>query len=178
MVGRAVVIAGVLAAVSSAAVTAQSAPRGLDSASILLLKPDRFVRIQLPDLGRIQGRVGARTGPDLVLQMDEENRTVSLGSVDTLWVRGRRTKTGAIIGGVLGIGGGIFLGAIANALCEYDCDGNFIVGGAVFGGVSGGVLGAIIGAAIPRWRRVFPQLRSNLNVPASFRSRPTPSPAA
>jgi hypothetical protein len=144
-------------ALSAAGVHAQEpASQGLDSASILLLKPDRFIRIQLPELGRMEGRVGFRTESEMVLQMDEQNRTVTLASVDTLWVRGRRTKTGAIIGGILGIGGGIFLGALANALCEYDCGGNYVVGGAVFGAVSGGVAGAIIGAAIPRWRRVFP----------------------
>lgn len=134
----------------------QSASPGLDSASILQLRPDRFVRIQLPEIGRIQGRVGSRSGSAIVLQMEGEDRTISLGAVDTLWVRGRRTKSGAIIGGLLGIGGGIFLGAIANALCEYDCGGSFVIGGAIAGGVAGGALGAVIGAAIPRWRRVFP----------------------
>ena len=157
MVRRLAVLASVLMVLIAKGLPAQTSSRSLDSASILLLRPDRFVRIQLPEIGRIQGRVGFRTESEMVLQMDEKNRTVSLGSVDTLWVRGRRTKTGAIIGGLLGIGGGIFLGAIANALCEYDCGGNYIVGGAAFGAVSGGVAGAIIGTAIPRWRRVFPE---------------------
>lgn len=158
MVGRSVIMAGVLGAMVAAVLPAQQmAPRGLDSASIVFLKPDRFVRIQLPDLGRIQGKVGFRTGSEMVLQMEDEKRTVSLSSVDTLWVRGRRTKTGAIIGGLVGIGGGIFLGALANALCEYDCGGNVVVAGALFGMATGGITGAVIGAAIPRWRRVFPE---------------------
>jgi hypothetical protein len=158
MVGRLVVAAGVFLAIAVRPILAQGTPpAGIDSASILLLKPDRFVRIQLPDLGRIQGTVGLRTESELVLRLEGEDRRVSLAAVDTLWVRGRHTKTGAIIGGLLGIGGGIFLGALVNAVCEYDCDGNYVVGGAVFGAVTGGVVGAIIGAAIPRWRRVFPE---------------------
>ena len=158
LVNRFLAAGGLILATVGHPVYAQDpSPRGMDSASILLLTPDRFVRIQLPDLGRIQGNVSQRTASELVLRVEGESRRVALAAVDSLWVRGRHTKTGAIIGGVLGIGGGIFLGALANALCEYDCDSNYVVGGAVFGAVAGGAAGAIIGAAIPRWRRVFPR---------------------
>jgi hypothetical protein len=68
--------------------------------------------LQVPDLGRVQGTVGFRTATELLLQGETENRTIRLAAVDTLWVRGRRTKAGAIIGGILGIGGGILLGAV------------------------------------------------------------------
>jgi hypothetical protein len=135
---------------------AQKGQGGLDSASILQLKPDRFVRLQVPDLGRVQGTVGFRTATELLLQGETENRTIRLAAVDTLWVRGRRTKAGAIIGGILGIGGGILLGAVGDALCEVDCDGNYTLNGAVLGALAGGVTGAIVGSAIPRWKRVFP----------------------
>ena len=145
-----------LAATLVSPLPAQETGAGLDSATIVLLKPDRFVRLRVPELGRVQGHVGFRTSTEMVLQMERENRTISLGAIDTLWVRGRRTKTGAIIGALLGLGGGIALGAVVEALCEYDCDGNFVVGGAVFGAAAGGVTGAFIGAAIPRWRRVYP----------------------
>jgi hypothetical protein len=136
---------------------AQATPAGgLDSASVLELKPDRLVRLQVPDQGRLQGRVGFRSGSELLLKMDGEERRISLGGVDTLWVRGRHTRTGAIIGGILGTGGGILLGALATGLCEYDCDNNYVLSGAVFGLAAGGAAGALVGAAFPRWRRVFP----------------------
>jgi hypothetical protein len=139
-------------------VSAQETARGgLDSASVLLLKPDRFVRIQVPDLGRVQGRVGGLTGSDLVLQDEGNSRRVQLAAVDTLWIRGRATKTGAIIGAVLGIGAGVFLGALGEALCEYDCNHNYVLSGALIVGAMGGAAGAVIGTAIPRWRRVFPE---------------------
>jgi hypothetical protein len=139
------------------AVGQEGQPGGLDSASVVQLRPDRFVRLHVPGMGRFSGNVGFHTATELLLKAEGESRTVSLGAVDTLWVRGRRTKTGAIIGGILGIGGGVFLGALAEALCEYDCGGNYIVAGGLFGGVTGGVTGAIIGTAIPRWKRVFPR---------------------
>lgn len=149
---------GLLLALVVSPLPAQEARAGgLDSATMLQLRPDRFVRIQVPDLGRVQGHVGLRTGTQLVLQTGSESRTISLGAVDTLWVRGRRTGTGALIGAILGAGGGALLGALVGGLCEYDCDGDYVVGGGVFGAAAGGLTGAIIGAAIPRWRRIFPR---------------------
>jgi hypothetical protein len=146
-----------LLAVPAAPVSGQATrPAGLDSASVLLLKPDRFIRIQVPGMGRLTGNVALRSASELTLMTETDSRAISLGSIDTLWVRGRRTKTGAIVGGILGIGGGIFLGALGEALCEYDCEGNYIVGGALFGAAAGGAAGAIVGTAIPRWKRVFP----------------------
>ena len=157
VVRRSIPLGALLIALQVTPVQAQGqSPGGLDSASILLLKPDRFVRLQVPDLGRVQGRVGVHTATELILQVETENRTIRLAAVDTLWVRGRHTKAGAIIGGILGIGGGVLLGALGDALCEYDCDGNYTLNGAVLGALAGGVTGAIVGSAIPRWRRVFP----------------------
>lgn len=150
--------AGVLVALVGSPLAGQETPAGgLDSATVLQLKPDRFVRIQIPDLGRVQGHVGFRTATELVLKSEGEHKTISLGAVDTLWVRGRRTGTGALIGAILGAGGGALLGALVGGLCEYDCDGDYVIGGGVFGAAVGGVTGAIIGAAIPRWRRVYPK---------------------
>jgi len=138
--------------------SAQEIRAGVDSVSVVQLKPDRFVRIHVPELGRVQGRVGSRSATELVLQSEGSSRRVELAAVDTLWVRGRRTRTGAIIGGILGIGGGIFLGALGEALCEVDCDNhNYMVTGAIFGAAIGGATGAVIGTAIPRWRRIFPR---------------------
>ena len=135
----------------------QSASGGLDSSSILQLKPDRFVRIQLPELGRVQGTVGSRVSGEMVLESEEGARRVQLAAVDTLWVRGRATKLGAIIGAVLGLGGGLLLGALGDGLCEYDCEGNYTLTGGILGVAIGGATGAVIGTAIPRWRRVFPR---------------------
>lgn len=139
-----------------ATLRAQSPHVGLDSASIAQLTPRRYVRLQLPEYGRIQGTVGLRSGSELTLQVDAENRKISLGAVDTLWVRGRRTTTGALIGAILGAGGGAFLGAIADGLCESDCNGNGVLVVGLLGAGAGAVVGGVVGTAIPRWRRIFP----------------------
>ena len=134
-----------------------AAQEHLDSASVAQLKPDRFVRIQVPDLGRVSGRVNALTPNKLTLVTADRDRRVSLAAIDTLWVRGRRTKTGAIIGSIVGLGGGIFLGLLVDGLCEYDCGNGAPVTLGILGAAAGAGAGALIGAAIPRWRKIFPR---------------------
>lgn len=146
-----------LASVGAPLIAQDARSGGLDSSSIVMLKPNRFVRIQLPDLGRVQGTVGFLTATEMVLRTEAETRTVSLGAVDTLWVRGRNTKAGAIIGAIVGLGGGIFLGLLAEGLCEYDCGGNVAVPVALVGMGAGALSGAVVGSAIPRWRRAYPR---------------------
>jgi hypothetical protein len=87
-------------------------------------------------------------------------RSVSLAEVDSVWVRGRATKTGMLVGAVTGaIATGIFVGLVVSAICEVDCDNAGLEGGLVgfgIGAVGGALVGAAIGAAIPKWRLRFP----------------------
>ena len=131
----------------------------LDSLTIIVLRPDRFVRIALPELNRIQGRVGQRTATSLTLIGARDTSTVNLAVIDTVWVRGRRITTGAILGGIVGAGGGVFLGWLVAGLCEYDCPGipSATVVGGLLGAGAGAIVGGAIGAAIPRWRRIYPR---------------------
>jgi hypothetical protein len=75
-------------------------------------------------------------------------------SIDTLWTRGRSTKTGLIVGALLGAG----IGAVAAAsLGEGDIDRQALWAVSLGGGtVGGGLVGMLIGAAVPRWKRQFP----------------------
>ena len=84
--------------------------------------------------------------------------TLRLSEIRELSVRGRHTKTGAIIGGVAGAAFGTFIAVIVNALCETDsCDGAepFVIAIPAFG-AGGALLGAAVGSAFPRWKRVYP----------------------
>ena len=84
--------------------------------------------------------------------------TLRLDQLRELAVRGRHTKTGAIVGGAAGVAFGAFLGIIISATCETDdCNGvrPYLVTVPLFG-AGGAVLGGAVGAAIPKWRRVFP----------------------
>jgi hypothetical protein len=117
--------------------------------------------------------VRARLGPDQVITGKYfpvgDGRlgiTVDRGTADTLRpdrlrelaVRGRHTKTGAIIGRAAGVGFGVFIGLIITATCETeDCNGvgPYLLTVPMFGS-GGALLGAAVGAAFPKWRKVFP----------------------
>ena len=97
------------------------------------------------------GRLGIRTDAGIT-------DTLLLTGLRELSVRGRHTKTGALVGGIVGVGFGIFVGYVVTHVCDSaDCDGSgpYAVAIPLFGG-GGALLGAAIGAAIPRWKRVFP----------------------
>jgi hypothetical protein len=147
---------GLLALAARSAHAQVSDHRGVDSAGIALLRPSILVRVQLPDLGRAQGRVGVRSATEFTLLTDRTSRIIPISAVDTLWVRGRHTRTGAVIGAILGIGAGVFLAELGKGLCEVDCDKIHTIPIALIGGAGGGLLGAAVGSVFHRWRRVFP----------------------
>ncbi len=94
---------------------------------------------------------------ELVMVRDSTAERLRLDRVTGLWVRGRATKIGAIVGGVAGVAAGAVLGLIVAGVCEIDCPTQttgLVVGG-LLGGAAGLGAGAIVGAAIPRWKRVF-----------------------
>lgn len=68
-----------------------------------------WVRLAGPTFGRVEGRVLARTPTDLVLIIDSQHSRIPATSIDTLWARGKATRTGALLGGLLGAGIGILV---------------------------------------------------------------------
>jgi hypothetical protein len=137
------------------ALAAQSA----DSVLAPLVPKTSMIRLRTQGT-EMTGRLLALTSGVATLETTSGNRTASLASVDSIWVRGRATKSGAVIGGVAGaVLFGAFVGYAVSGLCEVDCDNSFIEGALVGGalGVGGGaLLGAGIGALIPKWRLRFP----------------------
>lgn len=124
-----------------------------------LVPRSSLVRLRMSGT-EMTGKLIALTSGVATLNTESGNRTATLASVDSIWVRGRATKTGAIIGGIAGaVIGGVFLGVVVDAMCEVDCDSagfqGAVVGGALGLG-AGGLLGAGIGALIPKWRLRFP----------------------
>ena len=94
---------------------------------------------------------------ELLLARDSLVERLALDRVSGLWVRGRATKVGAIVGAFAGAGFGAFLGLVVAGVCDADCPSQpsaMAVGG-LLGGAAGLGLGAIVGAAIPRWKRIF-----------------------
>jgi hypothetical protein len=130
-----------------------------DSAALAAhgVRPGRTVRVAVPGDGRLAGDVTALDGGGFTLALPGgERRFPTLP--DTLWTRGRAVVPGAIVGGIAGVVGGIFVGLIGNALCEYDCGSpvSYAAAGGLLFGVGGAALGSLVGAAIPRWQRRVP----------------------
>ena len=117
------------------------------------------VRLQLQGT-RVTGRLVALSAGAAQIEEVAGLRSVSLAEVDSVWVRGRATKTGMLVGAVTGaIAAGIFVGLVVSAVCEVDCDNAGLEGalaGFGIGAVGGALVGAAIGAAIPKWRLRFP----------------------
>jgi hypothetical protein len=102
----------------------------------------------------------------LRLATEDSVWSVPAASVDTLWVRGRSTRSGAVIGAV---SGALLLGAAALGFVTACTEGpsedpceprgvraQVVLGGAALGALGGGGAGALVGALVPRWRQRHP----------------------
>ncbi len=126
------------------------------SEAIAKLKSQSLIRTHTTELGLTEGQFLKYTGDSLFLVSYLEQKSVSVPAIDALWVRGRATKTGAIVGGAIGAVGGGLLGIFAVAIgsLESGDDPNYVfgaIGGGILAGGICGLLGAGIGAAIPKW---------------------------
>ena len=151
-----------LAATSRRPAAAQSQATDAEHrhAALAKVSPGRQVMVAVPVSGRVRGALSRVDDSTLALQVDSAGMVrIPLIGVDTLWVRGRAAKTGAILGA---IPGALFLGASAGLLCEIaKGDGStcstaaLTAGGVVAGGIGGAIVGGLVGAAIPKWHRRF-----------------------
>jgi hypothetical protein len=118
------------------------------------LHASQWVRLSSAELGRRQGRLLQHSATELILSPAPEPVRVPAASIDTLWTRGYSTRTGGIVGALLGLGAGALLAA---SLGEADVDRGGLWAVSLGGGtVAGGLVGMLIGTAVPRWNRKFP----------------------
>ena len=144
---------------ASSAALAQGVP-SLPADPLARIEPGTVIRVELRSGTRVTGRferVGdGRLG---IRSSDGTGDTFRVSELRTLSVRRRHTGTGAIIGGGLGAGFGVFVGWLANAICEggQDCSGArpYLLAVPLFGS-AGALAGAGVGSIFPRWRRIFP----------------------
>jgi hypothetical protein len=101
------------------------------------IRPGQTIRVSTRDQGRVEYRFGSRD--------------FAVTSIDSLWVRGRSTATGAIVGGLTL---GAVSWAIVSGACSpgADCSGVEVPAAAAVGLVGGALLGALIGSTMPRWK--------------------------
>ena len=98
----------------------------------------------------------------VILRLESEDApllTVPLDEIRSLRVRGRATKTGAVIGGVAGLAFGVLAGVFVAKIADEEGDPEYakaIAGVGAFFTVVGAGTGAIVGSAIPKWRLKWP----------------------
>jgi hypothetical protein len=119
------------------------------------VRTGQVVRIRTPQGQILEGRFSRSPARDAKLQLDDHDLPLTDTAIDSLWVRGNRGMTGALIGGVVFGAAGAVVGYWA---CNIDtegqgCDDTGKVAGLSMVGVAVGAgLGALIGSTIGTWR--------------------------
>jgi hypothetical protein len=149
---------GISAALAAPPAAAQASRIDTRAAAEALarLHPETVLRIESQDGRRVEGRFDGLSQTTLRVSFDGSGESVDLDALTAVWVRGRHTKAGAILGSAAGLGLGLYIGLVVNALCETDdCGSAYLLAPALFI-PAGALVGAAIGAAIPNWRRIIP----------------------
>jgi len=126
------------------------------------LKPGQLLRVEGARLGRLEGRFVAVDASTLTLTRDSTPTEIRLPDVERLWVRGRATGRGALIGAGIGIVAGAAYGLLIGSIACEPVDGGDCTSAEVaavmglLGGAGGAAVGAGVGYAIPIWRLRFP----------------------
>lgn len=144
---------------------AGSRAEGQDTArvtAVRALTPGQRIRVDLRRAGRDQGRFVAANDTAVTLTRDGVSAALPLADLERLWVRGRATARGALIGGGAGALVGIVYGLLISQVACEPVDGGDCTAAEValltgaLGGAGGAVIGAGVGYAIPIWRLRFP----------------------
>jgi len=125
-------------------------------AAVRTLKPGQTVRIRVHGGDRIESRIRSLQAESLALQLVGDSAAFDVAAIDSLWVRGRATRTGAIAGAaVVGVASFAFWGALCSGLSEGSggCEEwGQVTAYSVAGAGVGALIGAGVGALVPKWR--------------------------
>jgi hypothetical protein len=118
-----------------------------------VLSDSQWIRVSRTGHARREARLLEHSATEIVLDLDRPLR-IPVTSIDTLWDRRTASKTGALVGGLLGAGIGVLVATQAVEKGETPPAawiGLFAIGGTV----GGGLLGALVGRAFPKWHRLY-----------------------
>jgi hypothetical protein len=125
-------------------------------AAVRTLKPGQTVRIRVHGGDRIESRIRSLQAESLALQLVGDSATFDVAAIDSLWVRGTATRTGAIVGAAaVGVASFAFWAAVCEGLSEGPggCkEWGSVTGFSVAGAAGGALIGAGVGRLVPKWR--------------------------
>lgn len=143
--------------------SAQAIPTRESSVGALEAGQRVRIRVRAADALSIEGVFLGLEGRDMLLSTSraEQAQRVPVDRLEALWVGKRATGKGALIGaitgGVLGIGFGLFIGEV---LCDDpDCRANTLEAAGLVGAFGTGIgaaAGALIGSLLWVWSAVWP----------------------
>jgi hypothetical protein len=125
-------------------------------AAVRTLKPGQTVRIWVHGGDRIESRIRSLRAESLSLQLVGDSGAFDVAAIDSLWVRGTATRTGAIAGAaVVGVASVAFWAALCQGLSDGrgGCtEWGRVTGYSLAGAGAGALIGAGVGALVPKWR--------------------------
>lgn len=124
------------------------------SAGFGTLNPGQIVRVKTVGGSRFDTRLRGSAGDSVTVLFAGADVPFTAERVDSLWVRGRAIRTGAVVGGAVAAPMSfLLLWWTCDAVAEgTGCDEWGVVVGLSFAGAVGGALaGAGVGALIPKW---------------------------
>jgi len=150
-----------------------SFPLADQQTAVAHVAPGQYLRVQLKDGVRTGGPLIQSTpvaftlGPSIAYS-DRDTR-LSLGTVDSMWVRVPSTRRGMLLGALLGAAAGLGVGATNSSVCPNNLSVNPCAQGAVttmVGGLLvGGLAGSMVGSNRSHWRRLLPRDGTGAAVP-------------
>jgi|SRR5947209_15114445 len=125
-------------------------------AAVRSLKPGQTIRIRVHAGDRIESRVRSLRAESLALQLLGDSAAFDVAAIDSLWVRGTATRTGAIAGAaVVGVASVAFWAALCQGLSDGPggcTEWGRVTAYSLAGAGVGALIGAGVGALLPKWR--------------------------
>jgi hypothetical protein len=125
-------------------------------AAVRTIKPGQTVRIRVHGGDRIESRIRSLRGESLALQLVGDSAAFDVAAIDSLWVRGRATRTGAIAGAaVVGVASVVFWGGLCQGLSDGPggcTEWGRVTGYSLVSAGAGALIGAGVGSLVPKWR--------------------------
>jgi len=130
------------------------------------LPAGRYVRLHVRGAQRLEGRLSDSIAASAAFRLSGAATPIPFETVDSLWVRDRATKTGAIVGAVVvGVPAAIFWVEVCALITESDCTAWGAVAGLTVGTAGvGALLGAGVGTAFPWWHLRYAQTTVGLRL--------------
>ena len=154
-----VTLAVLLGGPQASAQEARESQRTDPEAALARLEAGQRLRVELMEGARETGRYRNHVGDSLRMH-DGAVVTIAMDDLRKVWTRGNNWKTGALVGGGVGLVAGAVVGAwLGDFACAEggeDCtlEAALALGG--IGAAGGAGLGAVAGLLIPRWDQQWP----------------------